>query len=294
VLLVFFSKSFAQGYLEGVNLGYDLIPLKINGPAGNQSFTASNFKLSDVVPVYLKPDKSQYLVFGLNIESMTFSGNHPNLPVTAFYGISPILGYCRQVNQRLNLSAILIPFLNSDLAVVNSSDFHFGGIVRGIYHVKDNFSIKVTLGYRKQFYGSQFIVFLGFDWKISNKWRAFGDLPNNATLCYNVKSKINAGINYSSGGYTTYDLTEHQHYILYNFAQPGLFVEYYVTPHLAIRGTIAYSFLRNLDIYNMNQKVSGVIDYIPLSTNPIALNPEVSNGPSFKLTLSWRIPDNKK
>lgn len=289
-----FSKCAAQGYSEGVNLSYDFLPLKINATAGTETFTGNNFKLTDAVPIYIKKDKSQYLVFGLNLESMDFSGSHPDLPVTGFYGISPLLGYCRQVNQKLALSAILIPLLNSDLYIVNSSDFHFGGVVRGVYRLKENFAIRVTLGYRQQFYGTQYIVFLGLDWKIGNRWRAFCDLPNNATLFYSLRPKINAGVNYLSGGYTSFHLTEQQHYILYNYANAGLFLEYYLSPTLAVRGTVAYSVLRNLDLYNMNQKVTaGVLDYIPLSANPIPLNTEVSNGLAFKLSLSLRFPELK-
>jgi hypothetical protein len=77
----------------------------------------------------------------------------------------------------------------------------------------------------------------------------------------------------------------------YNFAQPGVFIEYYLTKMVVARGTIAYAYLRNMDIYNMNEKVNGVVDYIVLGSKPAPLNNEVSDGLAFKLSLALRIPE---
>jgi len=292
LLLAIFSESNAQGYLEGANVSYDEMPLKVSSSTVDRSFNCGNFKVTDIVPVYLKKDRSQFLMFGLNFESFAFTGIHPDFPVTGFYSIAPVAGYSNQINMRFNLSALLIPILNSDLYIVSGSDFHFGGVVRGAYRVNDNFLIRAILGYRQQFYGPQYIVFLGLDWKIGNKWRISGDLPNNATLCYSIHPKLNTGISYLSGN-TSFHLSRQNHYLQYNYAQPGLFLEYYLTSKLAIRGTAAYSFIRNLDIYTMDEKVTGVVDYIPIGPKPLALNPEVSNGPAFKLALSLRLPEHK-
>src|ERR1022692_4934864 len=98
LFLAFFTRSTAQGYLEGANLSYDLIPLKISDPAGAQSFNANNFKLNDIIPVYLSKDKSQYLLFGLNLESLSFPGAHTDFPVTGIYSIAPVVGYSRPLN----------------------------------------------------------------------------------------------------------------------------------------------------------------------------------------------------
>jgi len=288
--LSFFSECYGQGYLEVGNLSYDVMPLKIKTTAGDEHFNAGNLKLTDVVPVFLRKDKSQYLLFGLNLESLGFGGVHPEFPVSNIYGVAAVAGYCRQVNDRLNVSAILLPFLNSDLYRVTGSDVHFCGVVRGVYRVHKDFSVRATLGYRKQFYGTQYVVLLGGDWKINNKWRVFGDLPNNATLCYSVRPKINAGISFLSGN-TSYHISQEALYLQYNFAQPGVFAEYYLSSMFAVRGTVAYSYLRNLDLYNMDEKVSGVVDYIVLGSKPAALNPEVSNGFAFKLSLSLRISE---
>ncbi|MEJ7738749.1 MAG: hypothetical protein WKF97_15095 [Chitinophagaceae bacterium] len=79
----------------------------------------------------------------------------------------------------------------------------------------------------------------------------------------------------------------------YNFVQPGLFAEYYVSPMWALRGTVAYSLTRNLEIYNREDKVTGVVDFATLGKKPVFLNPEISKGAAFKLSLSYRIPQRK-
>lgn len=286
-------KSRAQGYAEGANLSGDVMPLSVKGTGGTQSFNGISKKLTDNIPVYLKKHEHSFLVFGLNLEAMSFSGTHNYFPVDAEYGITPMFGYSRTMNKKLNVSALLVPLLNSDLKVLNSTDFHFGAVVKAVYWLRPNVSVKVTLGYRRQYYGTQYVVLLGGDWKISNRWRLFGDLPNNATLAYAISPKMNTGLIYQAGN-TTYSLSQQNSYLLYDYAQGGLFLEYYLTKYIALRGTFTTSVIRKLDIFNANQQVAGgVLDYIPMSAAPKALNNEVSNGPALKLSLSARKPDKK-
>ena len=288
-----FSTCAAQGYLEGVNVSNELMPMEVKNSTVDHAFYGNNLRINDFIPVFLKKDKSEYLVFGLNLESLNFTGTHPDFPVTGIYSISPVLGYSRRINSQLNLSALLIPLLNSDLEEVQSSDIHFGGVIRGAYHISENFAVKLTVGYRKQYYGPQYIVLVGLDWKLSDKWRLFGEMPTYATLSYSLTPKMNAGASYLSGN-TSYRLSAQDHYLQYLFAQPGLFIEYYITPIIALRTTVAYAVERNMDIYNMSDKINGgVIDHIDLGPKTTPLNMEVATGPAFKLSLSLRVPEPK-
>ena len=307
LLLTFFIPAIAQGYKEGINLSDELLPMKINNAVGKVSFMANDIKLNMILPVYLKADSTQYLLLGANLQSMSFSGNHNEIPTSGFYSISPLIGYNCQVNPKLSLTALFIPLVNSDFHILYGSDFHFGAVGRAAYRIHKNLLLRLTLGYRQQYYGPQYIEFLGIDWKINNRWRLFGDLPNNATLVCRLNKKNNAGISYTSGGYTSYHTTENlypvsnqspqyapiQQYILYNYAEPGIFAERYLTSKIVFRTTIAYATLRNLDILPLNQKVNAVLDYIPLSHPPAPLNPEIASGITIKFALSMRIEDRR-
>jgi len=100
------SFSFGQGYVEGVNISYDHMPMKIKTPAGDQKFTGSNLKIGTTIPIFLTPNKSKYLIVGGNLEAFNFSGTHPDFEVKRVYSISPTVGYSTMVNKNFQLNSL--------------------------------------------------------------------------------------------------------------------------------------------------------------------------------------------
>lgn len=285
--------SFCQGYIEGVNISYEHMPMKIETPSGDQKFTGSNLKVATTAPIFLTPDRSKYLLAGVSLEAFDFSGTHPGFEVKRVYSISPTLGYSTMVSKSFNMTALFTPFLNSDYEKVKGSDLKFGAIVRGSWKISDHLTWKGTLGYRRQFYGPQYIVLAGVDWKLNDKWRIFGDLPHNVTASYLVNEKVNTGFNLFVQQ-STYRLNNQDRYFEYNTVNPGLFAEYYVSSKWAVRATAAYTLIRNMEIYNKNDKADGFIDFYELGDRKDPINPEVAGGLSFKVALSYRIVPGKK
>ena len=286
-------SGFGQGYIEGVNISYEGMPLKIKTAHGDQKFTGSNYKISTTIPIFLTPDKSKYLLVGGNLEAFDFGGTHPDFEVKTVYSISPTLGFSAMLSPKFNLTTIFMPLMNSDYKQIKGSDFKFGAVVRGTYKVNDHLSWRGILGYRKQFYGPQYIVLVGMDWKVNDQWRIFGDLPSSATVSYGVNEKVNAGFNLSVQQ-TSYRLNNQDRYFEYNSVNPGLFAEYYVSKNWAIRATAAYTLIRNMEIYNKHDKTDGFIDFYEMGNRVEPINPEISSGLVFKIGLSYRIVPGKK
>jgi hypothetical protein len=82
-------KSFSQGYIEGVNITYEHMPMKVETPTGDQKFTGNNLKIATSIPIFLTPNKSKYLIVGGNLEAFNFSGTHPAFEAKRVYSISP-------------------------------------------------------------------------------------------------------------------------------------------------------------------------------------------------------------
>jgi len=284
---------YGQGYIEGASISYEVMPMKIKTPDGDQNFTGNNFKIGTTVPIFLALDKSEYLLVGGNLEAFTFAGTHPAFEVASVYSISPTLGYSKMVSRKFNLTALLMPTMNSDYKNSKGSDIKFAAIVRGSWKVSDNLTWKATLGYRRQFYGPQYVALVGLDWKATDKWRIFCDLPHNVTASYAVNGKVNAGFNLFVQN-ATYRLDRQDRYFEYNTVNPGFFAEYYVSPEWAIRSTAAYTLIRNMEIYNKDDKADGFIDFYEMGDRKDPLNPEVSSGLSFRVGLSYRIVPRKK
>jgi hypothetical protein len=292
LLMLLPGLSFAQGYIEGVNVSYEQLPMKIKTEAGDQKFTGNNLKIATTIPIFLTPNKSKYLLVGGNLEAFNFSGRHPDFEVKQVYSVSPTLGYSTMVNKNFNLTALFMPFLNGDYKDVKRPDIKFGAVVRGSWKVNDKLTWKAILGYRRQFYGPQYIILVGMDWKVNDKWWIFGDLPHNATVSYAVNKKVNTGFNLFVQN-STYRLNNQQRYFEYNTVNPGLFAEYYVSPNWAIRATAAYTLIRNMEVYHKNDKAKGFIDFYELGNRKDPINPGVAGGLSFKVGLSYRIVPGK-
>ena len=287
------SLSFGQGYVEGVTISYEHMPMKIETPAGNQKFTGNNLKIGTTVPVFLTPNKSKYLIVGGNLEAFNFSGTHPDFDVKRVYSISPTFGYSTMLSKSVNITALLTPTINSDYKDVKSSDIKFGAIVRGSWKASDNISWRAVLGYRRQFYGPQYVVLVGMDWKVNEKWQIFGDVPHSLTASCAVNEKVNAGFNLFVQN-ATYGLNNQDRYFEYNTVNPGLFIERYISSKWAVRATAAYTLIRNMEIYNKTDKAKGFIDFYELGDRKDPINPEVSSGFALKIGLSYRIFPGKK
>lgn len=290
---LFFSFPFsgiAQGYNEGFSLSHEFMPLKIAAREGIpvQNFTGDDLRLSFSKPLFLTTTRSRYFLLGVNYESLHFGGDHAGLDVKNVYSISPTIGYAMRLSRRWSLTALYLPMLNSDLKKVRGSDIRSGGILRANYRVDSSFSIRATLGYRDQFFGPQYIVLVGLDWKVSDKWRIFGDVPNNATINYAVNAKINTGFNLTAG-YTSYALSQQGQYFKNNTINTGLFGEYVFHRNWALRLTAAYSVTRKFEVMNDGDKYGSVIDFVNSGHKPVVQSPEVKNGLAIKLRISYRV-----
>lgn len=293
LVLLTAEASFGQGYVEGVTISYEHMPMKIETLNGEQKFTGNNLKIGTSVPIFLTPNKSEYLIVGGNLEAFNFSGTHPDFDVKRVYSISPTFGYSTMVSKSFNLTTLLTPTMNSDYKDIKGSDIKFGAILRGTWKASDNISWKAILGYRRQFYGPQYVVLVGMDWKVNDKWQIFGDVPHSLTASYGVNEKVNAGFNLFVQN-STYGLNKQDRYFEYNTVNPGLFVERYISPKWAVRATAAYTLIRNMEIYNKRDKAKGFIDFYELGDRKDRINPEVSTGLAFKIGLSYRIIPGKK
>jgi hypothetical protein len=285
--------SFAQGYIEGANISYEFSPLKIKTPEDDQTFSSHNVKVGTTVPIFLTPNHSKYLLVGGNFEAFDFVGSHIDFPVERTYSISPTIGYSTMIGKKLNLTALFMPTLNSDYKDVKGSDIKLGGIVRASWKSSETLTWKATLGYRQQFYGPLYIVLLGMDWKVNEKWRIFGDFPHSATVSYALNDKVNTGFNLTVQN-TTYRLEYQKRYFEYNSVNPGLFAEFYISPNWAVRATASYSLIRDMEVYNEHDKADGFIDFYEMGNRKDPINPEVSSGLAFKVGLSYRIFPGKK
>lgn len=280
--------SRAQGYAEGLTANYEYLPLKFKNTE-QPAFHADVYRASAILPVAQAPDSSHSFLAGAGVELLRFGGARPGFPVATVYGLSPVLGYRQRVTPQLELTALLLPALNSDLRQVRGEDVRLGGVVRGVYRVSPRLAYRATVGYRSQFYGPQYVLLLGLDWQPGGRWRVFGDLPTSLTASYALSPRTAAGF-VLTGINTAYRLQEGNRYFQYQQAHYGLFAEQYASAHWVVRATVAYAVTRRLDVYDQTQQWPATLDYIGLGQAPIPVSEPLSKGLAVKVALSYRVP----
>jgi hypothetical protein len=280
--------SRAQGYAEGIGLSYEVLPLKQKS-GSEATFRGDVFRANIIVPVSVAADTSHAVLAGLNLETLRFSGNRPGFEVNNVYGITPVLGYRQRLSPRTELTALALPALNSDLREVRGADVTWGGVVRAAYRSNARRAYRLTVGYRQQFYGPQYVLLLGLDWRLGQHWRLFGDLPTTFTASYAATPRVNVGFNLN-GINTAYRLLNNDQYFQYQQGHYGLFAETYLSAHWALRATAAYAVTRRLEVYARDDQWPATIDYIGLGKAPTPLSSPIEKGLAFRLALSYRVP----
>ena len=287
ILLVGPLASQAQGYAEGISLSYELLPLRLTNN-GKHAFRADIYRASLIVPIALGTDSTRSILAGASLETLHVAGDHPGFEVGNVYGFTPIIGYRWKATPRVEFTALALPTLNSDLQAVRAEDITWGGVVRTAYHPNPRLAYRLTLGYRQQFFGPQYVLLLGLDWHPSARWRVFGDLPTSLTLSYAAGEQLNVGFNLA-GMNTAYRLRPDDQYFQYRQGHYGLFAESYLSPHWALRLTAAYALTRRLEVYGRNDQWPATLDYIGLGKAPTPLSPVIDKGLAFRVALSYRV-----
>ncbi|GAB3848609.1 hypothetical protein GCM10028822_11760 [Hymenobacter terrigena] len=282
------SISRAQGYAEGIGLSYEVLPLKQKS-GSEVTFRGDVFRANIIAPLAVAADTSHAVLAGLNLETLRFSGNRPGFEVHNVYSITPVLGYRQRLSPRTELTGLVLPALNSDLREVRGADVTWGGVVRAAYRSSARRAYRLTVGYRQQFYGPQYVLLLGLDWQLGQRWRLFGDLPTTFTASYAATPRVNIGFNLN-GINTAYRLLNNDQYFQYQQGHYGLFAEAYLSTHWALRATAAYAVTRRLEVYARDEQWPATIDYIGLGKAPSPLSSPIEKGLAFRLALSYRVP----
>lgn len=277
--------SLAQGYAEGISLSYELLPLKLT-TNGEHTFRADVYRASLIAPVAQSADSTRTLLAGFSMEALRFAGDQPGF--STLYGFSPIVGYRWRATPAVELTALALPALNSDLQDVRLGDVTWGGVLRAAYRMNSRLAYRLTVGYRQQFFGPQYVLLFGLDWHPAARWRLFGDLPTSLTLSYGAGPRVNVGFNLT-GINTAYRLRPDNQYFQYQQGHYGLFAETYLSSHWAVRLTASYALTRRLGVYGHDDQWPATIDYIGVGKSPILLSPKIEKGAALRLALSYRI-----
>ncbi len=183
--------------------------------------------------------------------------------------------------------------VNSDLKELGTQDFQYGGVVLASRKYNENFTLKYGLYYNSELSGPFLAPLLGCDWKVSERFRIYGLLPQGLTIEDKVNFKFRYGIGYQAPNITyhlnrpTPNLYLHQSQI-----RIGAFCDFYLTKTLASTLKIEYPVPAKYRIFDTQQRYLINIWGIGFggeraqNKTPIA---KVTNGIIIQLGLNYRV-----
>ncbi len=276
-------RTFAQGYTEILQFNVDYLPLHTAGEKSD----GTRLALNALLPVAVDREKDAWLLAGLSAESIHFSG--ATVPGAArFFGLTPVVGYSGKISGKCKLSVLLMPFLNSDLKRDEGGQMHFAGMARWAVKESETFTWRITTGYRQQFFGPQYVLLAGMDWKAGERLQLFGDLPQNFTVAYQTGKKLDLGLTYLAN-LLSYNISGEGRYMRYNYANASLFAELFLTGNLVLRGEAGYAFTRKFEVYDDKDKPDATLIFFRIGNKPVPLNDPYDKGAIFRLLMAYRV-----
>lgn len=283
----FFTLSLpAQGYTEVASVFSEYFPLK----TGAETFPGSRSGLNALIPVAVQKEKGRYLLAGANVEFIRFGHAPESFGVDRFYGIAPVLGYGGPLRGRWKITAILSPFWNSDFKTGGGNALRFAAYARFLRQANESFSWRITAGYRQQYFGPHYILLAGIDWQAGERWRLFGDLPQNFTVAYRMGGRLRAGLGLLAN-LTSYNISGLRRYFRYSYAHAGPFVEYNLFKNIVLRGEIDYSLTRRYEAYYEGDKPDATLIFLQIGEKPAPISSPLEKGVVLRASVSYRAPN---
>ncbi len=135
---------------------------------------------------------------------------------------------------------------------MNSSDFRFdkdvfqaGGAIVGSLRLKPGLYVKLGLYGNNEFYGFSFIPLAGIDWKINDRLKLFGIVPNEVKLEYKLNKILYGGFHYRSLKTSYKDHGEAGYYKLED-NHIGIYADFTILKKMVFMAEAGHTFLRLL------------------------------------------------
>ncbi len=286
---------FSQNYVDLLKVNASTTPY--NTFEGSSSKSKLNEALIDLsLPIKIN-DKLSVLTGAIyeNIQTKLFANDN----IKHFGSTTLKLGINKQLNEKLTLTAVLLPKIASDYKSIGCDDFQIGAIalLRIIKHKNKNY--KVGLYSNSDLFGPFFVPMFGMYYlSPSKKFETNLLLPLQADVNYKVLPLLNIGANFN-GQIRSYHLSDvttpnNSTYIARSTNELFGYLRFNLSKSISIQTKVGQSFGRTYKVYNNNDKVSFGLPALFFGDNREQVNTNFSNGLIFQTVLLYRLSLEKK
>lgn len=269
--------SWSQDYIDLAELTYSFNPTSFSF-IGDVQTIGVNLK----APIEFK--NKDALITGLN--GIVYDIHAPFGTQLRFYGFTVPLGYHKLISEKVILDFVTVTRLNSDLIRISKQHYQFGLASIFTIHYSESFKYKLGLYYNGEVFGPLVVPLLGFDWKINEKLRLFGMLPQDATILYRRNKRLALGITFK-GQLASYKLSN-KNYIQRTRNELAFFSDVYLTEKWVLQTKIGYLLGTFYKEYSHDEKIDLAVSVVKLGDNRVPLSKLNSNNPFFGINLIYR------
>ncbi len=232
------------------------------------------------------------LLIGLNYHRLSLRFNNTNSNQQHYYSSGLNLGYnIKHPNNSLLVMVLMRD--NADYTTFQTCDFQLGGAFLYSKNKSDKLVLKAGLYANSEQFGLFLAPLLGLDWRITEKWRAYGLMPQFLNIENKVNARIRWGLAYQAPT-STYRLSNPvpDLYLQQNQVRAGLYGDFYFTKTIAAQVKVDYPLPAKYRIFTSEQRYDlnvwgiGIGGYRSQQPAPVVL---LKNGIIIQFGLSYRV-----
>jgi Domain of unknown function (DUF6268) len=271
-LLIGFMHTVAisQPYLDIANISYAISPNGSIAGNGAKTYSLVNSIAAVNIPVELKKRGGVFLASPFFEQWQTFFPQNPSTEAR-YSSIGLPLTFIHTFSQQWRILCSITPRVNYE-SLAGKNIWQVGGAILVTRQVSPKLALKAGLFYNREFFGNFFVPLAGIEWKVNQRNKLFGVLPNSLT--YEHKASIRFYYGAMFHAITNSYRIPNDGYVRIDDNRLGFFADAYVAKNIVLSVETGYSVLRRM-----------VLTQKALPT----LNIGLKDNYYCKLTLAFRV-----
>ena len=236
------SSCVAQPFIDILNIQY------INSPDHGVSSekknvtSLKNFSIQTAIPFQFK-NKADAIIISPGFEMWSPEVEATDENFEHQYGVALPVAYLKTLhNPDWSILSMFIVRRNGYKLDLNNN-WQVAGAIIANFKSSENLTYKFGVYASGEFFGLFVRPLLGIDWQVNKKTSVYGILPGSMNLEHKLKNNLYAGASFKAitSSYRTPD-----GYWRLDENRLGIFLDYYLTKHVAINMEAGHSILRKL------------------------------------------------
>ena len=232
----------AQPFIDLVNIQY------VNSPSHGVSnekknvTSLQNFSIQTTIPIQFK-NKTDAIIISPAFEIWSPKVETINEDFEHQYGLALPVAYLKTLhNPDWSIFSMVVVRRNGYKLDLDNN-WQVAGAMIANFKVHENLTYKFGVYASGEFFGLFIRPLLGIDWQINKKTSVYGILPGSMNLEHKLKTNLYAGASFKAitSSYRTPD-----GYWRLDENRLGVFLDYYLTKHIAINMEAGHSILRKM------------------------------------------------